>query len=86
MYNVCMYQHSWSDWIVLQCSDLSDSVLNFYSSQNKTLKAIKKEQLDLVVSDKNQLSTFLMTFQELSDISLKNRVGNEFNYFRRLRH
>lgn len=41
---------------------------------NKTLKAIKRDDVELVNVDENQLNTFLLTFQELNDISLKNRI------------
>ena len=42
--------------------------------ENQTLKAITKDDMEHVKVEENQVNTFLMTFQELNDISIKNRV------------
>ena len=38
------------------------------------MKAIKKDDMEYVKVEEDQVNTFLMTFQELNDISIKNRV------------
>ncbi|XP_028396130.1 crossover junction endonuclease MUS81-like isoform X2 [Dendronephthya gigantea] len=42
--------------------------------ENKTLNAIRREDIEHVKIEENKINTFLMTFQELNDISIKNRI------------
>ena len=52
----------WQRWV---------SVIISFPEQNQTLKAITKDDMEHVKVEENQVNTFLMTFQELNDISIK---------------
>lgn len=49
--------------------------LNIWIKQKQTLKAIKKEEMEFVKVDDDDVNVYFMTFTELNDISIKNKVS-----------